>query len=75
MLKNSLAFLLLFCSVYAHAQPERWQQRVSYEMNIDMDVVKNQYRGVQHLTYTNNSPDTLDKVFITCISMLSSPAA
>ena len=63
MLKNSLAFLLLFCSVYAHSQPERWQQRVSYEMNIDMDVVKNRYHGLQHLAYTNNSPDTLDKVF------------
>ena len=63
MLKNPLAFLLLFCSVYAHGQPERWQQRVVYDMNIDMDVAKNRYHGTQRLVYTNNSPDTLDKVF------------
>ncbi len=63
MLRNSLPFLFLTFTLIAQAQPERWQQRVSYEMNIDMDVTKNQYHGVQHLTYTNNSPDTLDKVF------------
>ncbi len=45
------------------AQPERWQQRVNYEMFIDMDVQKNQYRGTQRLEYTNNSPDTLYRVF------------
>lgn len=63
MLRNSLPFLFLTFTLIVQAQPERWQQRVSYEMNIDMDVTKNQYHGVQHLTYTNNSPDTLDKVF------------
>lgn len=45
------------------AQPERWQQRADYTMTIDMDVVKNQYRGTQRISYTNNSPDTLDKIF------------
>ncbi|MEM6804681.1 MAG: peptide deformylase [Bacteroidota bacterium] len=42
---------------------ERWQQRASYKMEIDMDVNKNQFSGTQNLAYTNNSPDTLDKVF------------
>lgn len=28
-----------------------------------MDVARNQYHGTQRLAYTNNSPDTLDKVF------------
>lgn len=63
MLKISLPFLLFAFSFHAQAQPERWQQHVTYKMNIDMDVVKNQYHGTQHLSYTNNSPDTLDKVF------------
>jgi len=45
------------------AQPERWQQRINYEMNIDMDVTKHQYHGVQKLTYVNSSPDTLTQVF------------
>jgi hypothetical protein len=40
-----------------------WQQHVNYKMNIDMDVKTHQYNGTQELVYTNNSPDTLNKVF------------
>ncbi len=46
------------------AQPEnRWQQRVSYKMNIDMDAPKNQFKGMQTLEYSNNSDKSLTKVF------------
>lgn len=45
------------------AQPERWQQRVEYKMDIDFDVSKHQFKGTQTLNYFNNSPDTLDRVF------------
>ncbi len=45
------------------AQPDRWQQRVKYSMDIDMDVNTNQFKGKQKLVYTNNSPDTLDRLF------------
>ena len=45
------------------AQSDRWQQRVKYEMNIDFDATNHRYTGTQKLQYTNNSPDTLDKVF------------
>ena len=44
-------------------QPDRWQQHVEYDMEIDFDVDRHQYNGHQVLKYTNNSPDTLDKVF------------
>lgn len=47
----------------ADAQPDRWQQRVSYEMKIDFDVKTHQFKGTQRLVYLNNSPDTLDRVF------------
>ncbi len=40
-----------------------WQQHVDYKMDIDMDVNNYQYQGTQKLVYTNNSPDTLNKVF------------
>nr|WP_186758752.1 M1 family metallopeptidase [Echinicola salinicaeni] len=46
-----------------NAQTTRWQQAVKYEMDVEMDVEKNQYEGEQLLAYTNNSPDTLYKVF------------
>ena len=60
-------FLLLFfvcqLSLIMFAQPDRWQQRVKYSMNIDMNVLTNQFTGKQKLEYTNNSPDTLTRVF------------
>ena len=60
-------FLLLFfvCqfSLIMFAQTDRWQQRVKYSMNIDMNVLTNQFTGKQKLEYTNNSPDTLTRVF------------
>ena len=45
------------------SQADRWQQRVSYEMNIDFDVQTHQYSGYQRLVYLNNSPDTLRRIF------------
>ena len=40
-----------------------WQQRVEYKMEIDMDVATHRFTGSQELTYFNNSPDTLTRVF------------
>ena len=54
------ATLLFFDTI---AQPDRWQQHVKYSMDINMDVVANRFTGKQRLEYTNNSPDTLRKVF------------
>jgi hypothetical protein len=64
-MKKTVLFsaFILFFSVLTHAQPDRWQQRVKYTMNIDMNVVTNQFTGKQKLEYTNNSPDTLTRVF------------
>jgi hypothetical protein len=47
----------------AFSQPDRWQQHVKYTMDVDMDVTTNRFAGRQSLVYTNNSPDTLYKVF------------
>ena len=59
-----LSFLLLACTVItSYAQPDRWQQRVKYTMDINVNVTTNQFTGKQKLEYTNNSPDTLTKVF------------
>ena len=45
------------------SQQTYWQQAVDYKMEIDVDVEKHQFSGSQILRYTNNSPDTLHKVF------------
>ena len=47
----------------ASSKSTYWQQHVDYKMEIDMDVNTYQYQGKQNLVYTNNSPDTLNKVF------------
>ena len=54
---------ILFMSFTAFAQPERWQQSVKYTMDVDFAIKKHQFTGIQKLEYTNNSPDTLYKVF------------
>src|SRR5580698_6046377 len=65
MRKRILLFGLLTClgQLVAYAQPDRWQQRVKYTMNVSMDVQTNRFTGSQTLVYTNNSPDTLFRVF------------
>ncbi len=45
------------------AQTDRWQQRVKYTMDINMDVTTNRFTGKQQLEYSNNSPDTLKRLF------------
>jgi hypothetical protein len=59
-------FLLTICGSWfavSFAQPDRWQQRVKYVMDIDLNVTTNRFTGKQKLEYWNNSPDTLDRVF------------
>jgi hypothetical protein len=50
-------------AVTAQNNNSYWQQKVDYKMEIDMDVTSYQYKGKQELKYTNNSPDTLNRVF------------
>ena len=47
----------------AHAQYPGWQQRANYSMDIVVDTATHQYSGTMSVRYTNNSPETLDKVF------------
>lgn len=47
----------------AMAQPDRWQQRIKYNIDVQMNVEKNQFAGTEKIEYTNNSPDTLDRIF------------
>lgn len=65
MRKSLLIILTIFMvmPVLIQAQPDRWQQRAEYQMDIDFDVETHQFDGTQTLTYYNNSPDTLNKVF------------
>jgi hypothetical protein len=60
-----IVFTLIFTLQITKAQNTKdyWQQHATYTMEIDMDVKTHQYTGKQELVYTNNSPDTLNRVF------------
>lgn len=65
---KKLLLLLIAASATVFAQhnnpnPGYWQQHVDYKMDVTMDVENFQYSGTQELVYTNNSPDTLKRVF------------
>ena len=63
MKKQFVLTLCILSSIFCFAQPDRWQQRVKYTMDVKMDVVTNRFTGTQRLEYSNNSPDTLNRVF------------
>ncbi len=63
-LNQSWSVFLFFIGIVGlQAQPDRWQQRCKYFMDIDMNTEKHQMKGTQTLIYYNNSPDELRKVF------------
>ena len=60
-MKHLTLLLVAFFSVTVSAQ--YWQQKVDYTMSVELDAKTADYTGVQKLVYTNNSPETLSKVF------------
>ncbi len=64
-MKKLLVFILFSSIGYSQNNPNPgyWQQHVDYKMEVDMNVENYQYQGKQELVYTNNSSDTLKKVF------------
>ncbi len=63
MKKILILLLLASTAISAQNNCSYWQQYVDYKMDIDFDATNNTYKGVQELTYKNNSPDTLYRVF------------
>jgi len=62
---KNLLFIFISCFGFAQNNPNPgyWQQHVDYKMDVKMDVKKFQYTGKQEIIYTNNSNDTLHKVY------------
>jgi hypothetical protein len=63
-MKRLLLFLAIsITTLDADAQRDYWQQKVEYVMNVNLDASTHKVIGTQQLTYQNNSPDTLTKVY------------
>lgn len=60
---KNLRYLFLIPFVAFSQTKGYWQQQADYRMAVNMDVKTYQYTGNQELTYTNNSGDTLKKVY------------
>lgn len=57
-----LVFISCFCK-NIFAQPDRWQQQIKYAIDVNMNVNTNRFTGAEKIEYTNNSPDTLTRLF------------
>ena len=66
---KTISKILFLSSIICHlsssvqAQPDRWQQRIKYIINVNMNVQTNRFTGTEKIEYINNSPDTLDRIF------------
>jgi len=58
----SILALIIFAN-FSIAQADRWQQHIDYKIKAALDVTTNIVKGTEELIYTNNSPDTLYKVY------------
>jgi hypothetical protein len=53
----------IFLVMSGIAQSGYWQQKIGYKMDVQLDVSTNKLTGKQEIKYTNNSPDTLYRLF------------
>jgi len=51
-------------SHFASAQPDRWQQYIKYNIDVQLNNDANLIEGTEAIEYSNNSTDTLHKLFI-----------
>ena len=65
MRKNILSlFLLCGLAHFTYAQPKYWQQQADYRIMVTLDDVHHMLRGEVEITYTNNSPNDLDELYL-----------
>ncbi len=75
-MKQSLVLSLLIGTLFCNAQTKGyWQQKADYKMDVSMNVNNYQYKGKQTLVYTNNSNDTLRKVFFNLFNNAFQPGS
>ena len=61
-MKRNFSFLISLL-IFQIGSAQYWQQAVDYTMEVSLDTDTALYNGTQKIVYTNNSPETLHKVF------------
>ncbi|MFY7900428.1 MAG: M1 family metallopeptidase [Chitinophagaceae bacterium] len=64
IVKGFISIVALFYFNLVNAQADRWQQKIKYNISVNMDVTKHQFSGIEKIDYWNNSPDTLKSLFV-----------
>jgi quercetin dioxygenase-like cupin family protein len=59
----SLIYLIFSFTELYSSRPGYWQMEVEYTINVDFDVEKHQFNGIQEVKLINHSPDQLDRVY------------
>ncbi len=57
-------FLSLILATFVLANENYWQQYVYYDFKVRLDTDKHALSGDAIVTYKNNSPDTLDRIYL-----------
>ena len=66
LMTMNISPLFLFLSLFfinSIQSQNYWQQEVDYKITVDINAKNNSYQGDKEIIYTNNSLDTLNKVF------------
>ncbi len=65
-MKKNILLIAFIAISFAFKAPSSsyWQQRVNYNIDVELDDVNHILRGYEEFEYTNNSPDTLNYIFI-----------
>ncbi len=56
--------LVIMANLNVNGQKNYWQQQVDYQIDATLNVDNHKLTGKEVIRYTNNSPDTLKKIFI-----------
>lgn len=65
-MNKNLAFIFIAIIAFVSgvsAQADRWQQHINYNIKASLDVNTDIIKGTEEIVYTNNSTDTLRKVY------------
>ena len=62
--RSSALFLALMDTIFSDPLDHYWQQKADYEMDITLHDSIRQLSGKTIIKYTNNSPDSLDRLYM-----------
>lgn len=64
MIKLIYTFSIFLCSIFLSAQSNYWQQHLEYSIDAELDTNLKVIKAQCEILYLNNSPDTLDRIYI-----------